>query len=39
LKKAPETANDAIEKEIVEELSGDLSKIPWFKKVEKVSVT
>jgi hypothetical protein len=33
-----EKANDVIEREIVEELSGELPKIPWFKSVEKVTV-
>jgi len=34
-----EKANEEIEKEILEELSKDLPKIPWFKTVEKVTVT
>jgi len=34
-----EKANDEIEKEILEELSKDLPKIPWLKNVEKVTVT
>lgn len=35
---AQEETNEAIEKEIFEELSKDLPKIPWCKKVEKVEV-
>lgn len=34
-----EKANEKIEKEISEELSKGMSKIPWFKSVEKVTVT
>jgi len=34
-----EKTNEEIEKEILEELSKNLPKIPWFKKVEKVTVT
>ena len=34
-----EKANDEIEREIFEELSEDLPKIPWLKRVEKVTVT
>jgi hypothetical protein len=34
-----EVANEEIENEIFEELSKDLPEIPWFKKVEKVTVT
>ena len=32
-------ANEEIEKEIFEELSKGLPKIPWFKEVETVTVT
>ena len=39
VEESAEKANDEIERDISEELSGDLPKIPWFKKVEKVSVT
>jgi len=35
---AQEETNAAIEKEIFQELSKDLPKIPWCKKVEKVEV-
>lgn len=34
-----EKSNEEIEKEIFEELSKGLPKIPWCKKVEKVTVT
>jgi len=34
-----ERANADIEKEIFEELCEDFPKIPWFEKVEKVTVT
>ncbi|MFQ5953259.1 MAG: hypothetical protein ACE5JK_07670 [Candidatus Omnitrophota bacterium] len=36
---AQEEANEAIEKEIFQELSKDILRIPWCKKVEKVEVT
>lgn len=39
IKESAEKANDEIEKEIFEELSEDLPKIPWSKTVEKVTVT
>ena len=39
VKESAEKANDEIEREIFEELSGDLPRIPWFKRVEKVTVT
>jgi len=32
-------ANEEIEKEILKELSTGAPKIPWFKSVEKVTVT
>ena len=35
---AQEETNEAIEKEIFQELSKDLSKIPWCRKLEKVEV-
>jgi len=34
-----ERANEDIEKEIFEELCEGLPKIPWFEKVEKVTVS
>jgi len=34
-----EKANEEIEKEILEELSKETPKIPWFRSVEKVTVT
>lgn len=34
-----EKSNEEIEKEIFKELSKGLPKIPWCKKVEKVTVT
>jgi len=34
-----EKSNEEIEEEIFEELSKGLPKIPWFKSVEKVTVT
>jgi len=34
-----EKANEEIEKEILEELSTHEPKIPWFKSVERVTVT
>ena len=34
-----EKTNKEIEKDILEELSKDLPRIPWFKKVERVTVT
>jgi len=34
-----EKTNDEVEREIFEELSGDLPTIPWLKRVEKVRVT
>ncbi|MFQ5758649.1 MAG: hypothetical protein ACE5IF_03110 [Candidatus Bathyarchaeia archaeon] len=39
VEESAEKTNDEIEMEILEELSGDLPKIPWFKRVEKVTVT
>jgi hypothetical protein len=38
VEEAEEEANETIEKEIFEELSEGISKIPWCKKVEKVEV-
>jgi len=38
VEEAEEEANEIIEREIFEELSEDISKIPWCKKVEKVEV-
>jgi len=38
VEEAQEEANETIEKEIVQELSKDIPKIPWCKKVEKVEV-
>ena len=34
-----EKANEKIEKDILEELSKDFPMIPWFRNVEKVTVT
>ena len=34
-----EKANEEIEKDILEELSKGLPKIPWFKNTKKVTVT
>jgi len=34
-----ERTNEEIEREIFEELSEGLPKIPWFEKVEKVAVS
>ncbi len=39
VEESAEKANEQIEKEIMEELSKGLPKIPWFKEVEKVVVT
>jgi len=39
VKESVEKANEEIEKDILEELSEDLPKIPWFKNAEKVTVT
>ncbi len=39
VEESAERANDEIEREIFEELSEDLPMIPWFKRVEKVTVT
>jgi len=38
VEEAEEEANETIEKEIFKELSEDMPKIPWCKKVEKVEV-
>jgi len=38
VEEAQEEANETIEKEIFQELSKDIPKIPWCKKVEKVEV-
>ena len=34
-----EKTNEEIEKEILEELSTSEPKIPWFKSVEKITIT
>ncbi|MFQ6086557.1 MAG: hypothetical protein ACE5OV_00895 [Candidatus Bathyarchaeia archaeon] len=34
-----EKENSEIEKEITQELTGDLPVIPWFESIEKVTVT
>lgn len=34
-----ERENSEIEKEIIQELMDDLSVIPWFESIEKVTVT
>jgi hypothetical protein len=39
VEESAEESNEQIEKEISEELSEGLLKIPWFKKIEKVTVT
>jgi len=39
LKESEEKTNEELEKEILEELSTIASKIPWCKKIEKVTVT
>ena len=39
VEESAEKANEEIEKEIFEELSKGLPRIPWFKEVEKVTVT
>ncbi len=39
VEESAEKANEGIEKEILEELSEGLPRIPWFRKVEKVTVT
>ena len=39
VEESAEKLSDEIEREIFEELFGDLPKIPWFKRVEKVTVT
>jgi hypothetical protein len=39
VKESIKKSNEEIEKEIFEELSKGLPKIPWFKSVEKVTVT
>jgi hypothetical protein len=39
VEESAEEPNKQIEKEISEELSKSLPKIPWFKEVEKVTVT
>jgi hypothetical protein len=39
VEESAEKANEEIEREIFEELSKGLPKIPWFKEVEKVTVT
>jgi len=38
VEEAVEKSNEEVEKEIFEELSKDLPKIPWCKEVEKVTV-
>lgn len=39
VEESAEKANDEIEKEILKELSEAPPKVPWMKKVEKVTVT
>lgn len=39
VEESAEKADEEIEKEIFEEVSKGLPKIPWMKKVEKVTVT
>lgn len=38
VKESSENVNEKIEKEIFDDLSEDLPKIPWMKQVEKVEV-
>jgi hypothetical protein len=38
VKESAEGVNEEIEKEIFDELSEDLPKIPWMKRVERVEV-
>jgi hypothetical protein len=38
VKESAEVANEAIEREILEELSKSLPRIPWLQKVEEVTV-
>jgi len=38
VEEAQKEANETIEKEIFQELSEEIPKIPWCKKVEKVEV-
>ena len=38
VKESAEKSNEEIKEEIFEELSKGLPKIPWFQKVEKVTV-
>lgn len=38
IKEAAETSNEKLEREIMEELSEELPKIPWQGKIEKVTV-
>jgi hypothetical protein len=39
IEESEEVSNEQIEKEISEELSKGLPKIPWFKEVDEVTVT
>lgn len=38
IKEATDTPNDTLEREIMDELSEELPKIPWQGKIEKVTV-
>ena len=38
VKESAEVADKDIEREILDELSGEPTRIPWLKKVEKVTV-
>ena len=38
IKEATETSNEELEKEILQELSDELPKIPWQGKIKKVTV-
>jgi hypothetical protein len=39
VEESAEKSNQEIEKEIMKELSGEPARIPWLKKVEKVTVS
>ena len=39
VKESAEKSNEEIEREIMEELSREPARIPWLKRVEKVTVT
>jgi len=39
IEESAEAANEDIEKEIIDELSKELTRIPWLKDVQRVTVT